>query len=70
LIDAKRKELGKPSDSWSETADTHLPVERNAVSFLWRDGADSVKVTFAELALNRQLDILYEIKNDCRQILN
>jgi hypothetical protein len=70
LIDAKRKELGKPSDSWSEPADTHLPIERNAVSFLWRDGAASVKVTFAELALNRQLDILYEIKNDCRQILD
>lgn len=70
LVDEKRKELGKPSDSWGEPADALLPVERYAVSFLWKDGVSSVKVTFAELALNRQLDILYETKNDCRQILD
>jgi len=69
LVDEKRKALGRPSDSWSEPADGLLPVERHAVSFLWKDGAASVKITFAELALNRQLDILYEIKNDCRKIL-
>jgi hypothetical protein len=68
LIDEKRKELGKPADSWGEPAEAHLPVNRNAISLLWTYGGDSVKVTFTELALNRQLDILYEVKNDCRRV--
>lgn len=70
LIDEKRKELGKPADAWTEPADVNLPVERNAVSFIWRDGLTSVKVTFTEFASNRQLDVLYEIRNVCRQLLD
>jgi len=70
LIDEKRRELGKPADAWTEPADVNFPVERNAVSFLWRDSSTSVKVTFTEFSSNRQLDILYEIKNSCRQVLD
>ncbi|MBL0226319.1 MAG: hypothetical protein IPQ16_12375 [Geobacteraceae bacterium] len=70
LIEEKRRELGKPADAWAEPADVQLPVERNAVAFLWRDGLTSVKVTYTEFASNKQLDVLYEIKNECRQILN
>jgi hypothetical protein len=69
LIDEKTKELGKPANAWTEPADVNLPVERNAVSFLWRDGQTAVKVTYAEFASNKQLDIIYEIKNVCRQVL-
>jgi len=69
LVDEKTKELGKPADAWTEPADRNVPVERNAVSFLWRDNLTSVRVTFTEFASNRQLDILYEIKNSCRQVL-
>lgn len=69
LVDEKSKELGRPAEAWSEPADINLPVERNAVSFLWRDGLTSVKVTFTEFAANRQLDVLYEIRNVCRQVL-
>ena len=69
LIDEKTKELGKPADAWTEPADVNLPVERNAVSFLWRDSQTAVKVTYTEFASNRQLDIMYEIKNVCRQVL-
>ena len=29
----------------------------------------SVKVTYTEFASNKQLDIMYEIKNACRQVL-
>jgi len=68
LIDEKRKELGKPADAWTEPADGNLPVERNAVSFLWRDSLTSVKVTFTEFASNKQLDVVYEIRNVCRQV--
>jgi len=70
LIDEKRKELGRPVDVWTEPVDVNLPVERNAISFLWRDGLTSVKVTFTEFAANKQLDVLYEIRNACRQVLN
>jgi hypothetical protein len=70
LIDEKRKELGKPADAWTEPADGNLPVERNAVSFLWRDSLTSVKVTFTEFASNKQLDVVYEIRNVCRQVLD
>jgi len=70
LIDEKRKELGRPADAWTEPVDVNLALERNAVSFLWRDGLTSVKVTFTEFAANKQLDILYEIRNACRQVLN
>ena len=70
LINEKRKKLGKPADAWTEPADGHLSLERNAVSFLWRDSLSSVKVTFTEFALNKQLDVLYEIKNGCGQVLD
>lgn len=70
LIDAKRKELGKPADAWTETADANLPVDRNAVSFQWRDSLTSVRITYTEFASNKQLDVLYEVKNACRQVLN
>ena len=70
LIDEKRKELGKPADAWTEPADGNLPVERNSVSFLWRDSLTSVKVTFTEFASNKQLDVVYEIRNPCRQVLD
>jgi hypothetical protein len=70
LINEKRKELGRPADAWTEPADGNLSVERNAVSFLWSDSLSSVKVTFTEFASNRQLDVLYEIKNGCRQVLD
>jgi len=70
LIDEKRKELGKPADAWTETADVNLNFERVAVSFLWHDGMNSVKVTFTEFASNKQLDVTYEIKNTCRQVLD
>jgi hypothetical protein len=69
LVDGKKKELGKPAEAWVEPVDEHLPIERNAVCFLWRDGSTSVKVTFTEFASNNQLDILYEIKNPCKQVL-
>jgi hypothetical protein len=69
LIDEKTKELGKPVGAWTEPADVNLPVERNAVSFLWRDSQAAVKVTYTEFASNKQLDIMYEIKNVCRQVL-
>ena len=69
LVDEKTRELGKPAEAWSEPADGNLPVERNAVCLLWRTGPASVKVTFTEFASNKQLDILYEIKNPCRQVL-
>jgi hypothetical protein len=69
LVDEKRKELGKPADAWAEPADGNLPVERNALSVLWRDNSTSVKVTFTEFASNKQLDILYELKNTCKQVL-
>jgi len=69
LVDEKRKELGQPAEVWVEPVDEHLPVERNAVCFLWRDGPTSVKVTYTEFASNKQLDILYEVKNTCRQVL-
>lgn len=70
LIDEKRKELGKAADAWTEPADVHVPVERNAVSFQWRDSLTSVKITYTEFASNKQLDVLYETKNTCRQVLN
>ena len=70
LIDEKRKELGRPADAWTEPADDNLPVERNSVSFLWRDSLTSVKVTFTEFASNNQLDVVYEIRNPCRQVLD
>lgn len=69
LIDEKTRELGKPAVAWTEPADVNLPVERNAVSFLWRDSQAAVKVTYTEFASNRQLDIMYEVKNVCRQVL-
>jgi hypothetical protein len=69
LIDEMTKELGKPAAAWTEPADVNLPVERNAVSFLWRDSQAAVKVTYTEFASNKQLDIMYEIKNVCRQVL-
>jgi len=69
LIAEKRRELGKPSEVWTESADVNVPVERNSVAFLWRDGSTAIKITYAEFALNRQLDIIYEIKNNCRQVL-
>jgi hypothetical protein len=70
LIDEKRKELGRPADAWTVPDDGNLPVERNAVSFLWRDNLTSVKVTFTEFAANKQLDVVYEIRNACRQVLD
>ena len=70
LIDEKRKELGKPADAWTEPADGNLPVERNAVSFLWRDSLTSVKVTFTDFASNKQRDVVYESRNVCRQVLD
>jgi hypothetical protein len=70
LVDEKRKELGKPADAWTEHAESTLTVERNAVSFLWRDGLTSVKVTHTEFASNMQLDVIYEIRNACRQVLD
>jgi hypothetical protein len=70
LIDEKRTELGKPADAWTESADHSVPVERNAVVFLWKDSLTSVKVTFTEFTSNKQLDIVYEIRNGCRQVLN
>lgn len=69
LVDKKRLELGKPADAWTEPADVSVPIERNAVSILWRDSLSTVKVTFTEFASNKQLDILYESKNSCRQVL-
>jgi hypothetical protein len=70
LIDEKRRELGKPSDAWTESADVNVPVERNAVAFLWRDGQTSIKVTYTEFASNRQVDMIYETRNNCRQVLD
>jgi hypothetical protein len=69
LVDKNKAELGKPVEAWVEPADGHLPFERDAVSFLWRDGPSSVKITYTEFASNKQLDILYEIRNPCRQVL-
>jgi hypothetical protein len=70
LIEEKRRELGKPSDAWTESADVNVPVERNAVAFLWRDGQTSIKVTYTEFASNRQVDMIYETRNNCRQVLD
>lgn len=70
LIDEKTRELGKPSDAWTEPVDVNVPVERNAVSFLWRGDVTSVKVTYTEFASNKQLDELYENRNACRQVLH
>jgi len=70
LIDEKRKELGNPTDAWTDPADANLPIERNAVSFLWRDSLTSVRITYTEFASNKQLDVLFEAKNACRQVLN
>lgn len=67
-VEEKRKELGKPSDAWTEPADPNLIVGRNSVSFLWKDNLTSVKITFAEFASNRQLDVTYENRNSCRQV--
>ena len=70
LVAEMRRLRGKPVDAWTEAADAHLPIERNAVSFLWHDNLDSVKVTHTEFAANKQLDVIYEIKNRCRQLLD
>jgi hypothetical protein len=70
LIDEKTKELGKPSEAWTEPADVNVPVDRSAVSFLWRGDVTSVKVTYTEFTANKQLDVLHEIRNVCRQVLH
>jgi hypothetical protein len=38
--------------------------------FLWRDGQTSIKVTYTEFASNRQVDMIYETRNNCRQVLD
>jgi hypothetical protein len=70
LVDEKTKELGKPADAWTEPVDVAVPVERNAVAFLWRGDVTSVKVTYTEFTSNKQLDVMYEIRNVCRQVLH
>jgi len=68
LVDEKRKQLGKPLDAWSRPTDLTSPSESNSVSFLWRDGSDFLKISFAQFSQNNQLYILYEIRNSCYEI--
>jgi hypothetical protein len=68
LVDEKRKELGRPLDAWSQPADVTSTVESNAVSFVWRQGADVVTVTYVQFRSNNQLYIGYETRNDCWRI--
>lgn len=70
LTDEMRKERGKPADAWGEPADGNLPVEKNAISVLWKDSLTSVKITYTEFASNKQLDVIHETRNACRQILD
>lgn len=68
LIDEKRKELGRPLDAWSQPTDVTSTVESNTVSFVWREGADFVTVTYVQFRSNNQLYIRYETRNDCWKI--
>lgn len=65
LVDDKRKELGRPRDSWAQPADVTATVESNSVKFVWRDGSDFVVVSYTQFSSNNQLDIVHETPNDC-----
>jgi hypothetical protein len=68
LVDEKRKELGRPLDAWSRPTDVTSDVERNSVSFIWRDGNDFVLASFTQFKANSQFDLVYETPNECWQL--
>ena len=68
LVDEKRKELSRPLDAWSQPTDVASTVESNAVSFIWRQSADFVTVSYVQFRSNNQLYIRYETRNDCWKI--
>lgn len=68
LVNDKRKEIGKPIDAWTEPTDVTSNLEKNAVSFLWKDGPTFIKISYTEFKSNNQFDITYEIKNKCWEL--
>jgi len=68
LVDEKRKQLGHPTDAWSEPTDVTSAVESNAIRFLWRDKNDYIVVSYIQFPSNNQLDISHRIKNECWQV--
>ena len=68
LVEEKRKELGKPIDVWCRPTDVTSNVERNSITFLWKDGNSFIEVSYTEFTSNNQLDITYEIYNKCWKI--
>ena len=66
LVDEKRKQLGQPTDAWSEPTDVTSAVESNAIRFQWRDKNDYIVVSYIQFPSNNQLDIRHKIKNECR----
>ena len=65
LVEQKTGELGKPIAAWTNPARIDSPVESNSVSFLWKEGQSSITVSYTEFPSNKQLYIVYEIKNSC-----
>jgi hypothetical protein len=68
ILMEKRRELGRPVDSWSTPADITSNSKSNSISFLWKDGPTFIKVSWHDFGTNNQLDISYDIKHDCWQL--
>jgi hypothetical protein len=68
LTEQKTKELGKPVAAWTRPSNVEAGAESNSVSFLWKNGTTVVTVSYTEFSSNKQLDIVYEVKNSCWQV--
>lgn len=65
LLDEKRRELGRPLDAWSRPTNVTSNFEENSISFFWKDGPTLIQVSYHDFGSNTQLDITYEIGNEC-----
>lgn len=65
LLDEKRNELGRPIDAFARPSPVTSNFEMNSLSFFWKDGPIVIEVEYTDFGSSSQLDIGYEIGNQC-----
>jgi len=68
VIDEKRKEYGRPIDSWSSHADATASLEKSSITIVWKSGTTLIQTSYTEFPSNNFLDIVYEETNKCWKI--
>jgi hypothetical protein len=66
LVEAKRRELGRPLDSWTHSREAASGKESHSVSLIWQDGLEFSILSFHQFTgANTQVDSVHQAPNDC-----